>query len=1057
MKTSPAHLPPRLLQLLRSLIYAVVLWGSSAYAQDPPQYGTPFANVPDPRDVNMYQAHIRPYSAAGNLAGVTARLDNIRALGINVIYLMPVYPHGTDAKSSNSPYCVKDHKAIAAEYGTLNDLRALVDGAHSRGMAVIMDFIPNQTSWDHPWITQHPDWYERDASGNIIALFPDVAKLNFANTAMRAALIDAMRYWIFAANIDGYRYDYANNAPLDFWSAAISNLRGITSHKLLLFAEGDRLENFQAGFDLNFGDKWYYDAIKPIANGTSVAQIQTTTNTEYTYAAAAQQVVRYTANHDTQNNETAIGVFRSHAGVIANFMVSAYMRGVPFLTSGQEVDFNQTIPWPYTSVKINWTANPGAAADFTKVLNFRDASVAIRRGTMTNYSNANVCAFTKVSGSEKVIVIVNLRNATSTYVIPSELAGNYSDAYTNAAVTLTSGATHTLAAFQYIVLKNTACTPSAITPYVSVNGGAFTQTSAATLTAGGSVTFGPQPLTGGSWSWTGPNGYSASTREITLSNVQTNQSGNYTATYTNASGCPSNHTFTLTVNPAPSNLPAPWQTSDIGAVATAGSASYANGTFTVNGSGADVFDFADEFRFVYQQFSGNVTVTARVGSLTNTNAWAKAGVMIRETLAANASNAAMLLTPSNGFNFQYRNGTGAGSTAAGNAGGTIPNWVRITRSGNTLTGYRSTNGTTWTQTGSVTITMPAAVYIGFFATSHNDGVVTAATFTNVAVTGGANTPPVANAGPDKSLAAGTTSTTLPGSGSDPDGNPVTYTWSQVSGPAATITNGTTATATVSNLTNGNTYVFALTVNDGSLTASDQVQVSVSSAATYYALQNRWTGTYLYDAGANAGYGTTIANNNYKWEKVTVDGTYFRLRNLGTGEFMHIENQTGSVQCTAADASWWSGQWSQDYIDGTWVRFRNRWQTASIIHVENQTGFAQYAGGQDGWYSAQWRLVSTSGRAHTGTVGSLEADASLEGNRLVEIYPNPARGNQLNIMIDEIEAGEKADVLIRDMNGKLAVQRRIGESGVIVHDLKPGLYLVLVQTRKIHAVRKLIIE
>lgn len=323
-------------------------------AQDPAQYGTPFAGVPDPRDVNMYQVHIRPYSASGNLAGVTSRLDAIKALGINVIYLMPIYPHGTDSRSSASPYCIKDFKSVASEYGTLADLRTLVDGAHARGMAVMLDWVVNQTSWDHPWITQHPDWYVR--SGGVIQPlnpFPDVAALDFTNASMRAAMVDAMRYWIFAANIDGYRCDYANNPPLDFWTNTITNLRGITAHKLLLFAEGDRLQNFQTGFDFNFGDKWYYDAIKPVANGTSVAQIQTTTNTEYTYANSTQQVVRYTANHDTETNETAIGVFKSHAGVVANFLVSGYMRGIPFLTSGQEVDFNQVIPWPYTSVKIN--------------------------------------------------------------------------------------------------------------------------------------------------------------------------------------------------------------------------------------------------------------------------------------------------------------------------------------------------------------------------------------------------------------------------------------------------------------------------------------------------------------------------------------------------------------------------------------------------------------------------------------------------------------------------------------------------------------------------------
>lgn len=464
----------------------LLLQGNPAHAQDPPQYGTPYAGVPDPRDVNMYQVHIRPYSAAGNLAGVTARLDAIKALGTNVIYLMPHYPNGTDSRSSISPYCIKDFKGVGAEYGNLTNLRALVDGAHSRGMAVILDWVANQTSWDHPWITQHPDWYVRDGNGVIQPLnpFPDVAALNFSSSAMRTEMINSMRYWVLAANVDGFRCDYANNAPLDFWTQVINNLRSITTHKLLMFAEGDRLENFNAGFDMNFGDKWYYDAIRQIAGGASVAQVQTTTNTEYTFAGTSQQVVRYTANHDTEGEATPFSVFQNHAGVVVNFLVSAYMRGVPFLTSGQEVDHNQTIPWPYTSVKINWSANPTAAADFTKVLNFRTSSTAIRRGTMTNYSNTNVCAFTKISGSEKVVVIANLRNSTQTFVIPAALAGSYVDAYTGAAVTLTSGATQSLTNFQYRVLTNAnvptvPVTGVSISPTsISINAGTTTQLTA---------------------------------------------------------------------------------------------------------------------------------------------------------------------------------------------------------------------------------------------------------------------------------------------------------------------------------------------------------------------------------------------------------------------------------------------------------------------------------------------------------------------------------------------------------------------------------------------------
>src|SRR4051812_6397021 len=101
-----------MIKMTTALIWSFLLLSCIAKAQDPPQYGTPFAGVPDITDVNMYQAHIRPYSTAGNLAGVTARLDSIKDLGINVVYLMPIYPHGTDPKSTTSPYCIKDFKAV---------------------------------------------------------------------------------------------------------------------------------------------------------------------------------------------------------------------------------------------------------------------------------------------------------------------------------------------------------------------------------------------------------------------------------------------------------------------------------------------------------------------------------------------------------------------------------------------------------------------------------------------------------------------------------------------------------------------------------------------------------------------------------------------------------------------------------------------------------------------------------------------------------------------------------------------------------------------------------
>jgi len=494
----------QLLLYFSMMIFALLLT-TSAKAQDPPQYGTPFAGVPDIRDVNMYQVHNRPYSAAGNFAGITARLDSIKALGVNVVYLMPIYPHGTDSKSSASPYSIKGFDSVATEYGTLTDFRNLVAGCHARGMAVILDFAVNGTSWDHPWITQNPSWYVQ--SGGVIqqlANFPDVAALDFTNTSMRAAMVQAMRYWIFAANIDGFRCDFANNPPIDFWTNTIASLRGITTHKLIMLAEGDRQANYQAGFDYDFGDDFYYDAIQPISTGASVSTIQTTTNTEYTLATGSQQMARYTSNHDIETTTTAIQQFGGHNGVIANYLVCAYMRGVPFLTSGQEVDFNQTIPWPYTSVKINWSANLGASADFKKVNNYRTSSEAVRRGVMANFSDNNTCAFTKTSQttSEKVVVMVNMRNSTQNYVIPAAIAGNYKNAYTGASVTLTSGATQSLTAFQYIVLTNQSVATVAVTG-VSVS--PTTASIAAGLTQQLTATVAPSNASNQNVTWSSSN------------------------------------------------------------------------------------------------------------------------------------------------------------------------------------------------------------------------------------------------------------------------------------------------------------------------------------------------------------------------------------------------------------------------------------------------------------------------------------------------------------------------------------------------------------------------
>jgi hypothetical protein len=180
-----------------------------------------------------------------------------------------------------------------------------------------------------------------------------------------------------------------------------------------------------------------------------------------------------------------------------------------------------------------------------------------------------------------------------------------------------------------------------------------------------------------------------------------------------------------------SGIPKPWTSQDIGAVAAAGSSSYSVGSWTVNGSGADIWNNADEFRYVHQPASGDCEVIARVSGVQNTDPWAKAGVMIRESLTAGSRHACMALTAGNGLAFQRRVTTDGVSTHTAGGAGTAPYWVRVTRVGSTFTGYRSTDGITWTAVGSETITMGATVYVGVAVTSHIDGTINSSTFDNV--------------------------------------------------------------------------------------------------------------------------------------------------------------------------------------------------------------------------------------------------------------------------------------------------------------------------------------
>lgn len=871
-----------LLRFLAFLCCSLLLGANTLFAQDPAQYGTPFASVPDPRDVTIYQVNMRAFSSTHNLQGVINRLDQIKALGTNVVYLMPVYPVGV-LKAVNSPYCIRNFDSVGTEFGTLTDLRNLVDGAHSRGMAVMMDWVVNQTSWDHPWITQHPDWYLKDGSGNIAALSPytDVAALDFTQTAMRTAMISQMRYWVFAANVDGFRCDFADNPPIDFWQQTITSLRGITTHKLLLLAEGTRAANYTAGFDYNFGMQFYYNSLKPIFSGGAATAIDNSNTVEYASATGNQQIVRYLTNHDVDGSDGApVTLFGGKTGSMAAFVTIAYMKGVPFIYNGTEVAFPTPITFPFTSTTIDWTINPDVTAEYTKVIGFRNSSTAIRRGTLVSYTNNDVCAFTKTSGTEQVVVFSNLRNATINYTLPAALANtNWKDAYSGAAVSL--GTSLSLTAYQYRVLTN------ANVPVVPVTGVTVSPTSAS-ISAG--------------------------------------------------------LTTQLTATIAPAN-------------ATNQAVTWASGNTAVATVSA----------------AGLVTAVA-AGTTT---------ITVTTADQAKTATAAITVTPSTNFTVYFYPPAGWGTG------------IKI-----------------------------------YWWSAQPAGILADGTWPGVNMTAA-------------------------------DSGWYSYTFTNITSTNLIFNDGSNQTANLSRSTtgwylNGTWY----NTNPGNPVAG----------TTWYQIINRWQpNTYLYDGGnGQVKYGTNPGTSTlYQWAQVSLGNGYIQLQNRSTGNFMHVENQTGAVQAGAIQSSWYSAMWSIAATGDGWNYIQNRWQANQWIHIENLLGYAQYSGAQTGWYSAMWNFVNpVTGTAavpglQSGTASSLTASGqdgtTPQQTGSVKLYPNPASGGPFYLAVPSLASNEQAVVTIRDSNGKLLLTKTITGSAQLEQRLAAGLYFITVQSKRLNETKKLLVQ
>jgi glycosidase len=376
----------------------------------------------------IYEVFVRDFSPTGNLAGVTQGLDRIQATGADVVWLMPIYPVGVLNRKEplGSPYSLSDYRGINPEFGTAADFRALVDTVHARGMKLILDWVPNHTSWDHVWVTQHPDFYVRDSAGGLtvprndkgeLTNWTDVAQLDYKNPALRREMIGAMTYWLTEFGIDGFRVDVAGFVPDDFWQEAVPALRAAVPRKILLLAEWGDVKMHRFGFDLSYA--WdSYHRLKAVWKGAPADTLVRSELAELAGMPAGGMRLRFATNHDeTAWDKPPVILFGGAGGARAAFVAMALLPGRPLLYNGQEVESPQTLRLFYRD-SVEWS-QPGAdsaRAFYRRVVDLARTDSAFVTGDFRQVETsaaADVIAFFRGDA----LVLVNARPRAVTLTV----------------------------------------------------------------------------------------------------------------------------------------------------------------------------------------------------------------------------------------------------------------------------------------------------------------------------------------------------------------------------------------------------------------------------------------------------------------------------------------------------------------------------------------------------------------------------------------------------------------------------------------------------------------
>lgn len=459
------------------LLFALTV--SCSVPTEKPTETTPAVTFPEKaKDMTIYEVNIRQHTPEGTFKAFEKDLPRLKELGVDMLWIMPIQPIGIDGRkgSLGSYYSIRDYKSANPEFGTLEDFKQLVTKAHELGFQVILDWVPNHTSWDHVWIKEHPeyymtaaqakvvgknlkmadDYYKNKGVGNLVyeADWSDIALLNYFNSDTRAAMIDAMKFWITETDIDGFRADHpTEEIPLFFWEEATQALNPMKD--LFWLAERDEARVhvvFHASYE--WGLLGLIEDLGKGKEGVNAEALQDhILNDLATFGKNAYRLNMIT-NHDRNSHDGTV-FERFGAGVKAMAVFSFVSYGVPVLYSGQEVGLNKRLKF-FDRDPIDWS-DPDQYFPFYKKLNeIKAENPALWNGgygsmpQKLNDSNLEVFSAKRVKGDNTVIAIINMSNKEQSVSFEATATeGNYTDAFSGETIRIGD---MKLSPWQYLVL-----------------------------------------------------------------------------------------------------------------------------------------------------------------------------------------------------------------------------------------------------------------------------------------------------------------------------------------------------------------------------------------------------------------------------------------------------------------------------------------------------------------------------------------------------------------------------------------------------------------------------